>query len=243
MARDVSRRRRASADSPTQSTPHARPSRRRAETRRRLLHAALATFADRGFYGASVEDICERAGFTRGAFYSNFASKEELFFALYAEQARRLVAALAASVPDVTPETAASFGPDAINAAVERFLAVRPDDRQWFLVNAEFTLHAVRHPETARALAAHRREVRAQIAQLLIQALADAGREPTIDADTMARAVLALHDSSTEYGFLEPGAAPDRELERQVVPVLLRAISRDVAGAGKPADPEQRSAE
>jgi AcrR family transcriptional regulator len=46
------------------------------------MAAASEVFAESGFDGASVEAICERAGFTRGAFYSNFASKEELFFGL-----------------------------------------------------------------------------------------------------------------------------------------------------------------
>lgn len=56
---------------------------RRPRTRARLLEAALAVFAERGFHGTSIEDICQQAGFTRGAFYSNFASKDELFLALF----------------------------------------------------------------------------------------------------------------------------------------------------------------
>ena len=59
-----------------------RVSARRAQTRERLMAAALTTFAARGIAGASVEEICEVADFTRGAFYSNFADKEQLFSAL-----------------------------------------------------------------------------------------------------------------------------------------------------------------
>ena len=55
---------------------------RRAQTRAALLDAAARVFAERGFGGASVEAIAAEAGYTRGAFYSNFASKEELFVAL-----------------------------------------------------------------------------------------------------------------------------------------------------------------
>src|SRR5882672_9783732 len=54
----------------------------RAATRAKLVESAGEVFAERGFYGASVEEITERAGFSRGAFYSNFASREDLFLAV-----------------------------------------------------------------------------------------------------------------------------------------------------------------
>ena len=55
-----------------------RVTKRRAETRQRLLDAALLVFAEDGFGRVSVEDVCERAGYTRGAFYSNFSSLDEV---------------------------------------------------------------------------------------------------------------------------------------------------------------------
>lgn len=67
-----------------------RPSTRsRENTRARLLDAAEAVFAEIGLDAASVETVCERAGFTRGAFYSNFASKDELFLALVERSSRQ----------------------------------------------------------------------------------------------------------------------------------------------------------
>ena len=66
-----------------------RPKRRRAETVERLLDAALETFAEIGFAAASVEDICRRGGFTRGAFYSSFRTKDELFAALFERETAR----------------------------------------------------------------------------------------------------------------------------------------------------------
>ena len=55
---------------------------RRSQTRERLIDAAVVLFAEKGVLGASVEEICERAEFTRGAFYSNFADKDALVHAL-----------------------------------------------------------------------------------------------------------------------------------------------------------------
>src|SRR4029079_385718 len=64
------------------TTEPSRVTARRAQTRDRLMAAAISIFAARGIIGASVEEICEAAGFTRGAFYSNFADKDALVLAL-----------------------------------------------------------------------------------------------------------------------------------------------------------------
>jgi AcrR family transcriptional regulator len=69
----------------------ARRSARREITRQRVLDAAREVFAERGVIGGTVEDICERAGFTRGAFYSNFADKDDVLQALIAREHARLV--------------------------------------------------------------------------------------------------------------------------------------------------------
>ena len=72
----------------------AAPTRRRENTRARLMDAAAEVFAEVGMDAASVEAVCERAGFTRGAFYSNFASKDELFLALCERSAATTIAAV-----------------------------------------------------------------------------------------------------------------------------------------------------
>ena len=75
----------------------ARVTRRRPETRGRLLDAAFGVFATRGFGRASIEEVCEAAGYTRGAFYSNFDTLDELFFALYTERSELLARQVAAA--------------------------------------------------------------------------------------------------------------------------------------------------
>lgn len=64
------------------------------------MQAALDVFADRGFHGASIENICEKAGFTRGAFYSNFAGKDELFFTLFDASSEQLLTQLRAALDE-----------------------------------------------------------------------------------------------------------------------------------------------
>src|SRR5687768_16952449 len=61
----------------------------RAETRQQLLEGAARVFARRGLHGTSVEEVSEEAGFSRGALYSNFESKEDLFLALWEERIER----------------------------------------------------------------------------------------------------------------------------------------------------------
>src|SRR5690606_14404116 len=82
-----------------------RITRRRARTRANLLAAAFSVFAAKGFGHVSIEEICEAAGYSRGAFYSNFSSLGELFFALYEERAeliaRQVAEALAQDGPDL----------------------------------------------------------------------------------------------------------------------------------------------
>src|SRR3954468_12068142 len=69
---------------------------RREETRRELVDAAMRVFAQRGFHGASLEQIAREAGYTTGAIYWHFAGKDELFLAAFDAYAATRVGELAA---------------------------------------------------------------------------------------------------------------------------------------------------
>jgi AcrR family transcriptional regulator len=85
-----------------------RVTKRRAQTRARLLDAAFRVFAAKGFGAARIDDVCAAAGYTRGAFYSNFATLDELFFALYDERAAIIAAQVAEALTVDAPAGAAS---------------------------------------------------------------------------------------------------------------------------------------
>ena len=138
-----------------------RPKRRRSETVERLLDAALETFAEVGFAAASVEDICRRGGFTRGAFYSSFRTKDELFEALFVRETARNFAHAEEQLAGLEGET------DPVAAAVERCLGTFRADRTWVLVHTEYALHATRHPEAAAALRRHAELVHHQLTELI----------------------------------------------------------------------------
>lgn len=117
------------------------------QTRQAVLTAAREVFEERGFHGASLEAVAERAGYTKGAVYSAFASKGELFLAIYEERSRRRAAQILA----VSDSKAAK------RAGIDEFVHVMREERNWSLALLEFWLHAARDPALRpRFLAAHR---------------------------------------------------------------------------------------
>ncbi len=191
-------------------------SRKRRQTRGRLLDAALDAFAERGLHGASVEDVCERAGFSRGAFYSNFGSKEELFVALYDRQTTQILATLTAL--DQT-------GATTLDELMADLVAAVPRDRRWFLVNTEFALHAVRDPAAGQVLARARARVRAAFADRLADLLDRFDRRPTVPVDDLIRWLFALHEGGLAQAYVEPDRLAPNALTRQAAPLLVRAAT------------------
>lgn len=119
---------------------------RRQQTRDRLMVAATELFAEKSVQAASVEEICERAGFTRGAFYSNFESKDELCLELVRQRGTQMLqttkAALAA-IPDagLTERTLA----EVVAKALAVFDSGFSLDDNWVLVRNELRLYAYRN--------------------------------------------------------------------------------------------------
>lgn len=191
------------------------PSARRQATRRRLLDAASQVFAERGFHGASVEDICERAGFTRGAFYSNFASKDDLVIELSSEHAAAIVDRIraAAGVGD-SPEAVLRDVFAALTAEGSR-------TEQWTLLTTEFTLHAIRDADARRAWARQQRRVRAALVEVVDETCQTHGVQLPMPTELFVRAAMALVQGSMTQRLVEPRGLTSGALERAVIPLLL----------------------
>jgi AcrR family transcriptional regulator len=123
----------------------ASPSRRREATRQKLLDAAALIFAEVGLDAASVEAICERAGFTRGAFYSNFETKDELMLALTERVAGEKIDEVAARVA-VLRARGEDLEPGAL---VRQLLDVAFDKKEGILLTSEIRTRAMRDPRLA----------------------------------------------------------------------------------------------
>ena len=172
-------------------------SRRREATRQKLLDAAAQVFAEEGLDAASVEAICERAGFTRGAFYSNFETKDELFLELAGRVARARVESVRERVARLESDGGLTeIATDAL-AIVEQVLDVSGDDRLAILLMSEIRIHALRDPQLGSAYLAQDAEMRASVAQIIAD-IADAKllrfRMP---ADEVARLMLTVWESES----------------------------------------------
>ena len=120
-------------------------------TRSQLLDAAAEVFGEKGFAGASLDEIAERAGRTKGAVYSNFASKDDLFIAVLDQW-------LAASHQALEARLASISDADSLVEALRETTTVwARRSRAEFLLLWEFRLYALRNPEVADRLAKHER--------------------------------------------------------------------------------------
>ncbi len=198
------------------------PTARRAQTQDKLMDAAVRVFAARGIIGASVEEISEAAGFTRGAFYSNFADKDELVMALLRRQVEQQYAALAkiAELPRRRDDSI-----DALIAPALDVLqgAARPDPELIF-IQQELMLYAARQPSVRRQYAAYKDECLARIGVLINDLLHDVGQEFTIDLADAVTLCAAVHQHAHVLAALDetkPDLGP--------LHLLIRAITRPVA--------------
>ncbi|MFM0730496.1 helix-turn-helix domain containing protein [Paraburkholderia sediminicola] len=126
----------------------------RLQTRAHLLAAAKRLFVERGFGATSLRDIAAEAGYTQGAFYSNFASKEKLFVELMRERSKTQVTDIARALSD--PSASA----DDILSALEIWAQTLDAEPEWSVLGVEFKLQGRRNPVFATAsqalLDAHR---------------------------------------------------------------------------------------
>ncbi|WP_028932285.1 TetR/AcrR family transcriptional regulator [Pseudonocardia spinosispora] len=193
--------------------------RRRPQTRARLLESALAAFAELGFHATSIEEICDRAGYTRGAFYSNFASKDELFFALFDENAEKVLERFERAATEIDPSATWQQQIATVLAAAG------PGDRNWYLTSMEFSLHAIRDPRAAAILAEHDAKLRAALTGIVAGIFDRFGLALTIDPDLFARLVVAIREGGRAQSYVEPDRLGLGELERLFLPMVLEAVS------------------
>lgn len=172
---------------------------KKAQTRERLLDAAIDVFARHGYAGATLDDIAAEAGLTKGAVYSNFESKEDLFFAL---MARGLPADLTVLMDESRPlvDRVVDFALAGARMAQSR------KARDYTSLELEFALLARRSPR-ARSLVRNIQEsTRERLGAFLEEQAAREGRTLPMDGESFATVLLATLRGLLQQRLYDPKA-------------------------------------
>ncbi|HEY9306649.1 MAG TPA: helix-turn-helix domain-containing protein [Microbacterium sp.] len=195
-------------------------SRRREATRQKLLDAAALVFAEVGLDAASVEAICERAGFTRGAFYSNFETKDELFLELAGSVARGRVAVVRQRVAALEGEGALDLMPTNAFDIVQQILDVSADDRLGVLLMSEIRIRALRTPALAVAYLAQDDEMLRNVAQIISDIGAARALRFRVPAHEAARLMLTVWEAASVRAVM--AGLGDEEMHLRINEELAR---------------------
>lgn len=210
---------------------------KQARTRAELLATAAGVFGERGYDGASVEEIAERAGYSHGAVYSNFTGKEALFLAVFEEymaaRARELAETQADLDDDATLETRARALAD---QWMERFAA----DRGSFLLHLEFLGRAGREPGMAERFGTRSASLREAVAAYIAHFQEEEGVQAALPPADLAMVLRALGIGLAVEALVSPEAVREG-LYGDFVELLVTMLREQSSGAKNPAAQPRKS--
>lgn len=190
---------------------------RQAATRAALLRAATRSICEHGMEGASIDRIAAEAGYTKGAFYANFASKEDLFLVMLDEK-------FGAEL-DRLEQTMTGTGEPVAEArhAAEDFLAYVDRDPEWPRLYQEFALYAARNEDFRVKFAARQHELRARMADVFARWTETLGICPPIPPGDVAAMTAFMADGFLLQRTIDP--ALDRRLYGSMFEVFLTGLA------------------
>jgi AcrR family transcriptional regulator len=206
---------------------------KQANTRSALLRSAAKLICRKGITEASVDDISSDAGYTKGAFYANFKSKEEMFLVMldeaYAEELERLEAHL--------PGEGAPA--EEVRESAEDFLQFVRSDPEWPRLYFEFVVYAARNPEFRDELATRNRAMRERIAQVIENWRRNWGEEPDVHPpfpfEDIAQMLFCMAD-----GFLIAQMV-DPDIDERLYGTMNATLFRGIAATAMGLDPQALS--
>jgi AcrR family transcriptional regulator len=191
--------------------------RRRDHTRSLLLDAAEEVFAEKGYAQATLDEISYAAGFTKGALYKHFGTKEELFLEVSDRHWRRYIDDFTELVSAVTELGAREL--DEVAQLWRRLSHDRGAERA--ALSHELALYLLRNPEARERVAAKRLEAAEALARFIEEGMERIGGTLTIPALTFAHLIIATSDSVVLESQLD-----DVDLYRPILEMYLSAIKR-----------------
>ena len=171
------------------------------QTRERLLDAGLQVFSRRGYYAASVDEIAAEAGFSKGAVYSNFDSKEDLFLALIDRRFTMEAATYPGIINFMVDQLPSGEGAD--------FKEVVLGDRTWNILMVEFFLLAMRDEANRDKLARRLEQLRNIMKKSLVTLYTQLGKKPTLPVEELPWSVFSLGIGMMLQLYIDPDGLPE----------------------------------
>lgn len=181
--------------------------------------AAADEFTENGYSAAKLQDIARRAGFTKGAVYSNFESKQALFAELLSKRSMELATRVIDTVSGLGPGDAAGRGGDAIAS----WIVAEP---RWPLLVTEFGIQAGRVPELAEGYRLERRRLRDELERLIANRASEWGVGDALDSRRVATSLLALISGLAVEHSVDPHEIDQHAIGDAVTELFAGAISR-----------------
>lgn len=225
------------AGSTPERAPDRTPEKRRRSrerTRAELVAASEEVFVAKGLDAATIDDLAGAAGYTRGAFYSNFGGKEEVFFELFGDLARRATAVVRHRTEELDlSRMDPAHGlertlDDSAELVADIFRDLRPVGRTWYLLYTQAAAAALRGAEAERLFDEHRRTLRSELADALRAVLARAGVRITVDSQLLAETVWGLFLSFMMQEALD--GIDTADLAGRAFPALVVALTAPETG-------------
>lgn len=184
------------------------------------MEAAQRLIPRRGLDALSVEDIAEAAGYSRGAFYSNFKSKNDLFFEVLRQDEERTRAQLAAALDDALP-------PDQVQARLLQAYAALYKDAEAFMAWTEGRMLSVRDTKFRAKLATLMAERRDFAAKLLESLYKRTGAKPSVPLEHLASGFIGLIEGVRLFGASCPNEMPP-EVAESILKLFADAVLQHV---------------
>jgi len=205
------------------------PERRRQLTRDTLLDAAALVFARRGFHGASLEEIAETAGFTRGAIYKHFTDKEDLLFAVWDRFNDRTLREFSQLLDE---EGTQGFDDVHLGSIAAKWQDLFTHDPDFLVLGLEFNLYLVRNPEVRARVVARRRESVRRVARFMEDRAVAAGVELPFSIEDLAHMFLITSDAFSAAALTDPDVA---RLYEPFLDLLVRGLLAGAPASQPPA--------
>jgi AcrR family transcriptional regulator len=203
-------------------SPHLTRTEKQAKTRSALLKSAAKLICRKGITEASVEDVAKDAGYTKGAFYSNFKSKEELFLVMLDERFAAELERLEAHLPGEGEPA------DEVRDSAEDLIRFARSDPDWPRLYFEFVVYAARNPEFRQELATRNRAMRERVAEVIRNWAADFASQPPFPYEDLAMMLHCMADGFLVQQMIEPGT--DEQLYGEMNTTFYRGVAVSAMG-------------